>query len=170
MSAIAAEHGYRAASEDVLADEPIPDRREQPAPSAASGAPLRHHREDRGRRHRVREGRCRRRRVRSGGVQVGGRAAGCVGATVSGRFSVSDRSEYGAVRASYWDPGQARLVHVKAGAGEPVSDLPDARPDRVQAEAMPARLRALTRRTATLELTMSGDPAVIANLFCADLR
>ena len=27
---------------------------------------------------------------------------------------------------------------------------------------MPARLRALTRQTATLELTMSGDPAVIA--------
>ena len=85
------------------------------------------------------------------------------GAAVSGRVSLSDRSKYGAVRASYWDLVQAKLVHVGAGDGEPVSDLADSRPDRAQAEAdASARLRALTRRTAALELTVPGDPAVLA--------
>ena len=85
------------------------------------------------------------------------------GEAVSGRVSLSDRSKYAAVRASYWDVSQAKLVHVKAGDGGPVSDLADPRPDRAQAEAdAAARLRALTRRTATLELALPGDPAVVA--------
>lgn len=91
------------------------------------------------------------------------RPPGPRGETVSGRVSLSDRSMYGAVRASYWDVEQAMLVHVTAGDGTPVSDLPEPRPDRAQAEAdAAARLRALTRRTATLDLSMPGDPSVVA--------
>ena len=58
---------------------------------------------------------------------------------------------------------QAKLAHVKAGDGEPVSDLADPRPDRAQVETdARANARALTKRTATLEPTMPGDPTASA--------
>lgn len=58
------------------------------------------------------------------------------------------------------DGGRRRAT---AGDAGPVSDLADPRPDRPQAVAdATARLRVLTRRTATLELSLPGDPSVVA--------
>ena len=83
--------------------------------------------------------------------------------TVSGRVTRSDKSRYGAVRASYYDVGAAMLEHVSVGAGQPVFELRDPRPDRAQATAdAEAKLARLTRQTRALSIDLPGDPDLSA--------
>ena len=83
--------------------------------------------------------------------------------TVTGAIKRSDRSRYGAVRASYYDVDGGELAHVTAGTGSPSYDLRDPRPTRAQALAdAKAKLAGLTRQTRSLELTVPGDPDLSA--------
>ena len=82
---------------------------------------------------------------------------------IRGRVSRQDRSQYGAVRASYHDIEAGALLHVQAGTGTPVFEIQAPRPDRPQAEAAAAaQLTRLNRQSATLSLTVPGDPALVA--------
>lgn len=83
--------------------------------------------------------------------------------TITGRVTRTDKSRYGAVRASYNDVEAAELAHVLAGAGMPVYELRNPRPDRAQALAdAKAKLASLTRQTRSLTLTVPGDPQLSA--------
>ena len=67
------------------------------------------------------------------------------------------------MRASYHNAESASVAHVQAGDSEPVFMIRDLRPDRPQAIAdAEAKLLELHRRTGTIELTMPGDPALLA--------
>ena len=82
---------------------------------------------------------------------------------LSGRVSWRGRPRYASVVASWWDPAAAEMMHVRAGAGEPAYNLREPRPDRDQAAAdAAARLARLSRQTATLDLTVVGDPTLVA--------
>lgn len=80
--------------------------------------------------------------------------------TITGRVTRTDKSRYGAVRASYNDVEAAELAHVLAGAGMPVYELRNPRPDRAQALAdAKAKLASLTRQTRSLTLTVPATPS-----------
>lgn len=82
---------------------------------------------------------------------------------LSGRVSWRGRPRYGSVVASWWDPAAAEMMHVRAGSGAPAFVIREPRPDRDQAAADAAtRLARLSRQTATLELTVVGDPGLVA--------
>ena len=85
------------------------------------------------------------------------------GSVLSGRISWRGRPRYASVVASYWDATAAEMVHVRDGAGEPTFVIREPRPDRAQAAAdASARLARLSRQTATLDLTVVGDPTLAA--------
>ncbi len=74
-----------------------------------------------------------------------------------------DRSLYRAVRAVYYDVGENAAFGVVAGDGEPLHELRETYPDHARATAAAqAALDRLTRRTATLEATLQGKPAMLA--------
>lgn len=84
-------------------------------------------------------------------------------AIVRASLRQEDRSLYGAVRAVYYDVGENAAFSVTAGDGEPLYELRDMFPDHARAAAAAkATLERLTRRTATLEATFEGNPAVVA--------
>ncbi|MXY16388.1 MAG: hypothetical protein F4Y57_05150 [Acidobacteria bacterium] len=76
----------------------------------------------------------------------------------------SDRSRYGSVRAKYYDPDvDGTYAYVTAGSGEPVYNLRNPLPDRAQAQAaVDGRLAKLTRSTAGIDVTIPGDPSIVA--------
>ena len=85
------------------------------------------------------------------------------GRVLSGRVSWRGRPRHASVVASYWDPAGAEMKHVRAGAGSPAFVIREPRPDRDQAAAdAAARLARLSRQTATLDLSVVGDPALVA--------
>lgn len=80
---------------------------------------------------------------------------------ISARVSHRERPRYGAVRATWFAVPLGGPATVKAGAGDPVMELPDPYPTRAEAEtAAASRLRQLSRQAATLELSIAGDPTV----------
>ena len=86
-------------------------------------------------------------------------------AIVRASLRQEDRSVYAAVRAVYWDVGENAAFGVTAGEGEPVYELRETFPDHARASAAAkATLERLTRRTATLEATFEGNPAVVAGV------
>ena len=85
------------------------------------------------------------------------------GTVLTGRVSWRGRPKYDSVVASYHDVRAGALIHVTAGSGAPAFVIREPRADRVQAEAdAAARLARLQRRTATLEMSVVGDPALAA--------
>ena len=85
------------------------------------------------------------------------------GNVLSGRVSWRGRPRYASVVASYWDPAAAEMKHVRAGAGSPAFVIRNPRPDRDQAAAdAAAQLARLSRQTAALELSVVGDPSLVA--------
>ena len=92
----------------------------------------------------------------------GRRAAGEAG-VISARYSARGRPRYCAVMASYQDVATAALVYVRAGAGDPVYIIREPFPDRPQAEAAAAAcLSRFTRQTKEIEMSVSGNPAVVS--------
>ena len=82
---------------------------------------------------------------------------------LSGRVSWRGRPRYASVVASYWDPAAAEMKHVRAGEGSPAFVIREPRPDHDQAAAdAAARLARLSRQTAALELSVVGDPSLVA--------
>ena len=82
---------------------------------------------------------------------------------LSGRVSWRGRPRYASVVASWWDPVAAEMQHVRAGSGTPAFVIREPRPDRDQAAAdAAARLARLSRQTATLDLTVVGEPNLVA--------
>ena len=79
------------------------------------------------------------------------------GMVLSGRIGYRGRPRYESVQASYYDVATAGMVHVTAGTGEPRYVIREPRPDRAQ-----ARLARLRRQTATLDLSVVGDPTLAA--------
>ena len=73
------------------------------------------------------------------------------------------RARYGSVRASYYNAATAAVEYVQAGDDEPTFVIRDPRPDAPQAKAdAEAKLLELHRRTGALELTLAGNPALVA--------
>lgn len=84
-------------------------------------------------------------------------------AIVSASLVQEDRSLYKSVRAIYYDVGESAAFGVTAGEGTPVYELRETYPDHARATAAAqAALDRLTRRSATLEATLDGDPNVVA--------
>lgn len=82
---------------------------------------------------------------------------------VRGRVSLRGRARYGAVQVFYQDAdvGPPRLV--QAGAGDPVFAVRGRQPDEESAQAAArAKYRELATREASLELTLPGDPSLMA--------
>lgn len=85
------------------------------------------------------------------------------GTVLTGRVSIRGRPKYDSVVASYYDVRAGALMHVPPGAGAPAFVIREPRPDRAQALAdAAARLARLRRRTATLEMSLVGDPSLAA--------
>ena len=83
--------------------------------------------------------------------------------SIRGRVKVRGRARYGSVRASYYNTATAAVEYLQAGDREPTFVIRDPRPDGPQAKAdAEARLLELHRRTGALELTLPGDPALVA--------
>ena len=86
---------------------------------------------------------------------------------IRGRVKVRGRARYGSVRANYYNSATATVEYVQAGDQEPTFVIRDPRPDAPQAEAdAEAKLLELHRRTGTLELTLPGNPALVAESPC----
>lgn len=82
---------------------------------------------------------------------------------LTGRVSWRGRPKYNSVVASYHDLAAGALTHVTAGSGDPAFVIREPRPDRAQAMAdAAARLARLRRQTATLDLSVVGDPSLAA--------
>ena len=82
---------------------------------------------------------------------------------LSARYTVKGRPRYGAVIASYQDVESATLVHVRAGTDTPAYVIREPFPDRPQAEAAAlARLMRFARQTKAVEMSVSGNPALVA--------
>ena len=97
----------------------------------------------------------------------GQRGAGGAG-VISARCTVRGRPRYGTVLASYQDLTTAELVHVRAGAGTPAYTIREPFPDRPQAEtAAAARLSRFARQTEEVEMSVSGNPAVVSEAVLA---
>ena len=83
--------------------------------------------------------------------------------TITGRVTTRGRARYGSVRASYYHAETGAVAHVQAGDQAPAYVIRDPRPDEAQATAAAeAKLMELHRRTGTLEMTIPGDPALVA--------
>ena len=78
-------------------------------------------------------------------------------------MSAVGRGKFKTVTARYHDTAKAERLSVSAGQGEPGFILPYTYPDAAQAmTAAKAKLAALERGTAKLELTVVGDPGLVA--------
>ena len=96
-------------------------------------------------------------------VYAPGQRGASVAAVLSARYIVRGRPRYGAVMASYQDVASAELVHVEAGTGTPAYVIREPYPDRPQAEAAAAaRLSRLARQTKEVEMSVSGNPALVS--------
>ena len=85
------------------------------------------------------------------------------GTVLAGRVSWRGRPKYNSVVASYHDIAAGALVHVTAGSGDPAFVIREPRADRASAVAdAAARLARLQRQTATLDLSVVGDPSLAA--------
>ena len=86
-----------------------------------------------------------------------------VSTSIRGRVRVRGRARYGSGRASYYNAATAAAEYVQAGDQEPIFVIRDPRPDAPQAKAdAEAKPLDLHCRTGTLELTLPGDPALVA--------
>ena len=96
-------------------------------------------------------------------VYAPGQRGASVAAVLSARYIVRGRPRYGAVMASYQDVASAELVHVEAGTGTPAYVIREPYPDRPQAEAAAAAwLSRLARQTKEVEMSVSGNPALVS--------
>lgn len=85
------------------------------------------------------------------------------GDILRGRVTFSGRPRYGAVQAAYRDAETGVEARVQAGDGDPVFEHRAMQPDQASAEAQAqAQFRRLGLRTATLSLTLPGDPMIAA--------
>ena len=81
----------------------------------------------------------------------------------SWQTTLAERGKYGAVTAEWHDKATAQRETVKAGDGDPVYKIRRSYPDATQAQASAeAKLAALDRGTGTLEITLPGNPALMA--------
>jgi uncharacterized protein len=81
----------------------------------------------------------------------------------SWQVSLAERGKYGAVTAEWHDKTAALRETVKAGDGDPVFKLRRSYSDAIQAQAAAnAKLAALDRGTGTLEITLPGNPNLMA--------
>ena len=88
---------------------------------------------------------------------------GGVSTSIRGRVKVRGRARYGSVRASYYNSETAAVEYVQSGDEEPTYVIREPRPDAAQAAAdAEAKLLELHRRTGTLELSLPGNPALLA--------
>ena len=76
---------------------------------------------------------------------------------------MAERGKYGAVTAEWHDKATAKRETVKAGDGDPIFKLRRSYPDATQAQAAAeAKLAALDRGTGTMEITLPGNPDLMA--------
>ena len=79
------------------------------------------------------------------------------------RISFSERNHHGAVVAEYHDVDKAKVIEAKAGSGDPIHRLRETFPTKELAErAANSELKKLTQSTATLNITLVGNPAIVA--------
>ncbi|MBF0444377.1 MAG: hypothetical protein HQL68_02215 [Magnetococcales bacterium] len=77
--------------------------------------------------------------------------------------TLTERGKYGAVQAEWHNNATAIREKVQAGDGEPVFPLRRSYPDKAQAQAaVDAKLAIFNRGTGGLEITMPGNPALMA--------
>lgn len=82
---------------------------------------------------------------------------------IEGRVSRKRREAYASVRVRYPDPATGEFRHATAGTGEPVYEPREPAPDQARAMAAAAgHLRRQRRRGASLDATLVGSPAVVA--------
>ena len=85
------------------------------------------------------------------------------GDATTARVTRHDRARYRAVRASWHDHRSATLRHIVIGHGKPVFEIREPRANEATARAdAEARLKRLTRATATLDLAIPGNPYAVA--------
>lgn len=81
----------------------------------------------------------------------------------SWQVTLADRDHYGSVTADWHDKGAAKRITVKAGDGPPVYKMRKSYPDAAQAqETADATLALLNRGTGKLNITLPGNPALMA--------
>jgi phage protein D len=77
--------------------------------------------------------------------------------------TATGRAKYASVVAAWQDVAGGERREVTAGSGEPVYKLPGCYPDETRARgAAKGKLQAFERGTGSLELTMEGNPALVA--------
>ena len=89
-------------------------------------------------------------------------------AVLSARYTVRGRPRYGSVAASYQSVETAELTRVRAGTAEPTYIIREPYPDAAQASAAAAaRLSRFTRQTEEVEVSVSGNPALVSEAVLA---
>ena len=79
------------------------------------------------------------------------------------RIRFSERNHHGAVVAEYHDVDEAKVIEAKAGSGDPIHRLRETYPTKELAKrAAKSELKKLTQSTATLNITLIGNPAIVA--------
>ncbi|MGE4296922.1 MAG: contractile injection system protein, VgrG/Pvc8 family [Desulfovibrionaceae bacterium] len=100
-------------------------------------------------------------------VSAGGKAMPAVAVAAkqiqSFEVTASGRSKYATVVAAWQDVAAGQRREVSVGSGDPVFKLPGCYPDEARARAAAkSKLEACERGTGTLELTMEGNPSLVA--------
>ncbi len=81
----------------------------------------------------------------------------------SWQATLAERGRYGSVTAEWHDKAAAKRESVQAGGGEPVFQLRRSYPDSEQAiAAAEAKLVSLNRGTGSLDVTLPGNPSLMA--------
>jgi len=79
------------------------------------------------------------------------------------RITFAERNHHGSVVAEYHDIDEAKVIEAKAGSGDPIHRLRETFPTKELAErASESELKKLTQSTATLNITLVGNPALVA--------
>lgn len=103
--------------------------------------------------------------IAAAGTAIRGKASIDYCDVSSGSFSFSEKDNYSAVQATYWDPEYAIEKSVTAGSGKPAHKIKKRFNSAAEAKTAAENLAAKNSKgTLTMDLTLVGNPAMMSGV------